>query len=349
MIDWNIAAQPCMLEAENSSYHNNPMEHKAIIICGSSRAGKTTLAKCTFAHGARSRGLLFEGLFPAYFSRLCYVFKNLHPMLFREYMQRPRYIDEKKSKILTPAEQLKTDGKECKGDFLQSLRQVFGEDWVIADLHAEMYYKTLLRAWPDVHFCLVIRDPRDCVCAGIHWLDYPQPCKNRKEIFYKQLFGWILSAHVGARIRREHPDHITIINSNRLRENDGIETLLGLEGAWRDSLPKLAYYTYMGNGKFSTPVEGEYRELLTQRELYIVQTLSADVMCDYSYDPENLPAIRIVHLKLIKTVMLGISSFSPSLARGLIMLLFSPAQHVKNQINRFKQFIRDIGHFNSNV
>lgn len=325
------------------------MEHKAIIICGSSRAGKTTLAKCTFAHGVKNKGLLFEGLFPAYFSRLSYVFKSLHPMLFREYMQRPRYIDESKSKILTPAEQLKTDGKECKGDFLQSLRQVFGENWVIADLHAEMYYKTLLRAWPDIHFCLVIRDPRDCVCAGIHWLDFPQPCKNRKEIFYKQLFGWILSAHVGARIRRKHPDHITIINSNRMKENEELETLLGLEGAWRDSLPKIPYYTYMGGGKFSTPIEGDYRELLTQRELYIIQVLCADMMRDYLYKSEDIPAIKIYHLKCIKTVMLGIAVFSPSLARGFITLLFSPAQHVKNQINRFKQFIRDIGHFYTDV
>ena len=83
--------------------NNRHMIHKAIIICGSSRAGKTTLAKLACAYSNSHKGLIFEGLFPAYLSRLSYAFKRYNSKLFNEYLERPRFIDEKKSKTTTPA------------------------------------------------------------------------------------------------------------------------------------------------------------------------------------------------------------------------------------------------------
>lgn len=328
-------------------YHNIHMKHKAIIICGSSRAGKTTLAKLTNLHSQSHKGLVFEGLFPAYLSRLSYVLKRVHPMLFKEYMERPRYIDEKKSKTLTPQEQLEDCNFSKSVHFLDSIYNSFGESWAIADLHAELYYKELLRASSDVHFCVAIRDPRECVCAGLYWLDFPNAIKNRKLWFYKNLFSWILSAHVAKVIQSKYPANITIVNLNKIKSGEAkkIQSLLGLKDGWDSGLPDNFYFSFIENGKFTTPKNNEYQELLTVKERAIIQALCADIMLEYGYKSEDIEGINIPHIRLIKKMMIGLAIFSPSLARGLINLLFSPLQHVKNQFNRFKQLIKDIRNF----
>ncbi len=324
------------------------MMHKNIIICGPSRAGKTTLAKLANAHSKGHKGLIFEGLFPAYFSRLSYIFKNHHNKLFNEYMIRPRFIDEEKSKTITPAQQLNCDKFIYKGSFLASLNNAFGDNWIIADLHAELYYKTLLRSWPDIHFCVVIRDPRECVCAGIYWQNneqnFPNAHKYRKKLLYKKLFSWILSVHTAKKIQKDYPDNITIINFNQVKNNDDVLELLELNGTCINNLPFSTYYSFTKNGLFTTP-NHEKLELLTSNERAIIQNLCTDIMKEHNYSFEKLPHINIKTLDIAKTMIIGISAFSPSLARGFIDALFFPKQHAKNQLNRFKQFIKDIRNF----
>lgn len=326
------------------------MQHK-IIICGSSRAGKTTLAKLAHKHSESHKGLIFEGLFPAYFSRLSYVIPQKHKALFREYMQRPRFVDEGKSKTLTPSDQLEFTSedieKKFKNNLPTALGNSFGENWIIADLHAELYYKKLINAWPDVHFCIPIRDPRDCVCAGLYWQDYPNAKSNRKQHFYKCLFSWMLSAHMAHQIEKKHPNQITILNFNQIKNQEIAENVFGLKDGWRDDLPEHTYYSFTSDKKFTTPKEGERANLLTPHERTIIQSLCADIMHKYDYPVENeLPPVKhrwILHA--IKSTILGMTYLSPSLARGMIDLLFSPKQHAKNQINRLKQLIKDIKNF----
>ena len=320
--------------------------HQTIIICGSSRAGKTTLAKLTCKYSNSHNGLIFEGLFPAYLSRLSYVLKRYHPKLFDEYLERPRFIDEGKSKTLAPIEQLDERDYSYKGSFMSSLHYAFGENWVIADLHAELYYKALLRALPNIYFCVVIRDPRDCVCAGLYWQDYPNARKNRKSWFYKRLFSWILSAHIAEEIKQNHPENISVINFNQIKNNETAKQLLGLKEGWDKDLPEHAYYSFIGEGQFTTPdKEGKVLELLTVKERAIIQNLCADMMQKYGYAPENLPSVNIATLKIVKTMVIAIAKLSPSLARGFIDLLFSPVQHARKQLERLKQLIKDIKNF----
>ncbi len=289
--------------------------------------------------------MIFEGLFPAYISRLSYVFKKMHPMLFREYMGRPRFIDEKKLESFKPNGQLKNEKYGEGKDFLGSVYRTFGEKWIIADLHAELYYKALLRAWPDIHFCVVIRDPRDCVCAGLYWQDFPKTCQNRTAWFYKNLFSWMLSVHVAQHIQTNYPDHITIVNSNQFQTDTNITPLLGLSSQWKNDLPKQAYYSFVKNGTFTTPNENEFLELLTPKERAIIQGLCAETMRQYGYAFEDLPQANLMKLRFIKSLVFRLSARSPSLALGLINLLFSPSEHVKTQLNRFKQFIKDMNNF----
>jgi len=321
------------------------MKHKVVIFCGSSRAGKTTLAKLSHDHSKIYKGLIFEGLFPAYLSRFSYMFGKYHKGLFSEYMTRARFIDESKSKTTTPKEQLGKVGK-YKGSFLSSLDNAFGDKWAIADLHAELYYKALLRSNPDIHFCLVIRDPRDCVCAGLYWQDLPKAIEVRKSWFYKKLFSWILSAHMAQKIKKTYPDNITVVNFNQLIENKNPPEFLGFDNAWEKDIPKWdIYYSHKGKGLFSTPNRGEYKELLTERDIFIIQELCADYMKQYNYKRDNFTSSNIYILRIIKIFILGLSELSPSLARGGIDLLFSPRQHAKKQQDRLKQFIKDIKNF----
>lgn len=321
------------------------MKYKAVIFCGSSRAGKTTLARLSHVHSVNYNGLIFEGLFPAYLSRYSYMFGKYHRGLFDEYMERPRFIDEVKSKTTTPKDELGGDFK-YKDSFLSSLNNAFGDKWAVADLHAELYYKALLRSIPDVHFCLVVRDPRDCVCAGLYWQNFPKAIEARKSWFYKKLFSWILSAHIANKIKKTYPDNITIVNFNQLIESKNPPEFLGFDKSWEKDIPKGdIYYSHKGKGLFSTPNRGEYKELLTEREIFIIQELCADYMKQYDYKSENFPSSNIFILRIIKVFILGLSELSPSLARGGIDLLFSPRQHAKKQLDRLKQFIKDIKNF----
>ncbi len=322
------------------------MKYKAVIFCGSSRAGKTTLAKLARAHSSHYKGLIFEGLFPAYLSRFSYMFGKYHKGLFDEYLTRPRFIDESKSQTITPKEQLgQGSDYRYKGSFLSSLDSAFGDKWALADLHAELYYKPLLRAMPDIVFCLVVRDPRDCVCAGLYWQDFPKAVKGRKSWFYKKLFSWILSAHMADKINKSHPENIVIVNFNQLVSDRVAPDFLQFKDGWKKDLPDEPYYSYKGRGLFSTPNSAEYKELLSAKELFIIQDLCADYMKEYGYKVDDFPSSNIWALRIIKGLILGLSNLSPSLARGAIDLLFSPRQHVKKQFERLKQFIRDIKNF----
>lgn len=321
------------------------MTYDTIIFCGTSRAGKTTLANLMYAHSETHKGFIFEGLFPAYLSRISYIARKSHPHLFQEYLHRARFIDEQKSKTLTPADQFEAEGYVSQETFLASIHHAFGARWAIADLHAELYYKPLLHALPELHFCVVIRDPRDCVCAGLYWQDFPNAHKNRKSWFYKRLFSWVLATHIADKIQKERPDNITIINFNQIKTNVQSLQFLGLADGWERDIPEHAYYSYVGDQQFTTPNIGERRPLLTSDECAIIQSLCADSMRRYGYQPEDLPAVNIVGLRIINAVILGVSWFSPSLARGMIDLLFSPLQHAKNQVKRLKQFIKDIQNF----
>ncbi|PCJ99937.1 MAG: hypothetical protein COA45_03750 [Zetaproteobacteria bacterium] len=321
------------------------MTYDTIIFCGTSRAGKTTLAKLMHAHSDTHNGLIFEGLFPAYLSRFSYLMKDAHSGLFNEYVERPRYIDEAKSKTLAPIEQFEMRSRSDQNSFLGRVHHAFGARWAIADLHAELYYKQLLRAWPDIHLCVVIRDPRDCVCAGLYWQDFPNARKDRKSGFYKRLFSWILSAHIADRIQKEHPDNITVINFNQIKSNTESLQFLGMDDGWDQDIPEHAYYSYVGDHQFTTPNTGERLALLSAGECAIIQNLCADPMKRYGYQPEGLPSVNMLGPRIIKAVILGVAWFSPSLARGTIDLLFSPLQHAKNQIKRLKQFIKDIQNF----
>ena len=93
-------------------------DKKNIIICGTSRTGKSTLAKLARKHSQIYEGYVFEGLFPAYLSRLSYNFKTLHLSLFKEYLSRPRFIDEQKTLTLSPHQQIRIDFPVFQRDFL---------------------------------------------------------------------------------------------------------------------------------------------------------------------------------------------------------------------------------------
>ncbi len=321
------------------------MIHNTIIICGSSRSGKTTLAKLTNKYSKNNKGLIFEGLFPAYLSRLSYTFKAFHKGLFEEYIDRPRFIDEKKSKTISPKTQLGEVSYDQESLFIGSLYKSFGKEWVIADLHAELYYKSILSNCPNTHFCMIIRDPRDCVCAGLYWQDFPNAHKNRKRWFYKYLFSWLLSSEISNRIHNEHKNNITTINFNNIRTDKTAQELLNLNNDWQDSVPQNSYYSYLGNNYFSTPGDQKQKGLLSIKELSIIQAICKEHMSKHGYTIEELPSENVFWQKIIKFIIINISKLSPSLARGTIDLLFYPIEHLKKQIDRLKQFIKDVRDF----
>lgn len=321
------------------------MKHKTIILCGSSRAGKSTLAKLARKYSRRHKGLMFEGLFPAYLSRYSYFLRSKHKGLFLEYMERPRFIDENKSKTITPAEDLGLRNYIYDTSLLSSLKSNFGDEWIIADLHAELYYKKLLRSMPDLHFIVVLRDPRDCVCAALYWQDYPDCAHNRKSMFYKALYSWILSYEIAKRIKQKHPDNITIINSNKLRSDKILPEFLEFDESWKEEIAPNAYYTYQDGGVFTVP-EGNTSKLLSASEILIIERFCKRYMNELCYKTHNQERLNPLHAGgLGIKLMLLISKLSPSLARGFIDLLFSPGQHAKKQVERLKQFIKDIKNF----
>jgi hypothetical protein len=318
------------------------MTKNNIIICGTSRTGKSTLAKIIQKHSQIYEGYVFEGLFPAYLSRLSYNFKALHLFLFKEYITRPRFVNEQKTKTLSPDQQIEICFPVFQKDFLSSVKHAFGLWWVIADLHAELYYKQLLKAWPEIHFCFISRDPRECVAASLYWENFPDVCKRKQKVFYKSLFSWVLAEHVATRIKELHPENITIINSNDLRNGQLAPDLFGFEKNWLKDLPEKPYYSITENGDFTTPDSGRRKKLLNAKELAVIRKL-----CEKNVDPsvhekDLLFSFKITVFSLIKTVMLFLAGISPSLARGFIELLFTPIQHLKRQLEHIKQFVKDI-------
>jgi hypothetical protein len=266
-------------------------------------------------------------------------------VLFDEYMTRPRFIDEAKETALVPETAL--GEQDFKGDFLSSVGAALGQNCVIADLNAELYYKPLLKAWPDAQFCFVMRDPRDCIAAGLYWQDFPNAKHNRKAWFYKRLYSWVLSSTLALRIEKQSPNRSTTVQFHSIKDDQNPASLLGFSGDWQKSLPDPAYYTYSGAGKFTTPNADELTELLTPQELAIIEKHCARWMPNFVQNCEHKGHYSFERGAVFIPLIMALSRLSPPLAHSMIDLLCLPVWHVTNRIDQLKQFIKDMRDFSS--
>ena len=185
---------------------------KNYVICGSSRAGKTTLVRKINQQSSNVQGFIFEGLFPAYLSRF---FLNSKAQTNLEtYFSHPRNISEHKHKTIIPKNFINPNSLVFSDEpFLKQIEKIFNREterlgytsWAIADLHAEFYYKDIIQKMESVCFIAPIRDPRESIAAALYWRTFPEETKARNNWFYVKLMNWLISAAIIKRLNKRYP------------------------------------------------------------------------------------------------------------------------------------------------
>jgi len=278
--------------------------HKKFIIGGPSRNGKTTLVHILYRKHGSIIGLPVEGLFYNFYCRnypLRYLQKNI---ILREYLEQERYIDENRTKTARPLDFFYSDlhaiSKQISAksnhhlQIISSALEFFARDnkaktWAVCDLHPEFYFSEFKKWIPNLHLVIMLRDPREAICANLYWRCYPNKNSKAGDLLEYRTMMWILSAEMFLYWKKLYPDEVTLLFFNDLLNKNETECkkLSHLFDIPEDSLTKYfsdkkLYFKYT-DGKFQTP-GGELSKLMTNEELSFVENLTLSYVKKFGWN-----------------------------------------------------------------
>lgn len=258
---------------------------------GPSRNGKTTLIKAINSHKGKVAGLPVEGLLDRFYYHRYLSFNSSKDLIIREYLQLERYTDEKRKESTCPGEYIhgniedisaRIEDKRHHIEIIFDLLAEFAhgndaESWAVCDLHPERIFGMLKQYCPNLHLIIMLRDPREAICANLHWRTFPRKRDNPRQVLEYHLLLWAFSAINYHYWKNRYPDDVTVFSFNALLDKNSAQSLelSRLVGINPDSFSALLgttpSYTFEGV-KHLTPYN-EWKELLTDKELALIELL----------------------------------------------------------------------------
>jgi|TARA_Y100000294_G_scaffold59293_1_gene56079 hypothetical protein len=341
---------------------------KKYIVGGPSRNGKTTLVNILYKKHQRVIGLPVEGLFDIFYYQRYPLIKLQKNIILREYFLKKRFTNETRTQSAKPIDFCKSNLDDISNripkrhnhqlQIISSGLDVFAKNnraltWAVCDLHPERLFNVYKGYIPDLHLIIMLRDPREAICANLYWRCYPEKNINSKQVLKWATMMWIFSAQAFLNLKKKFKDDVTLFFFNDLvkgekRECNKLSTLLEIPGksindyfAGRDP-----FFTHL-KGKFLTPDE-KIKRLITSEEIAFIEYFTKYYIEKFEwkilFKPNKDMQISndISKFRNFLEEVLVILKISPQKAMEYIYstMNYSRKQYLKKKKNRWKYEIR---------
>lgn len=328
-----------------------------ILIAGPARCGKSTLAASLVETNDSHAVLTVDALFPAFYSSKALQSLDERIRFVSDYLRRPRFIDPNRTKVRSPADDIgdrietvveETVKKDASapvsliGAALDSWAENIGKSaWIAPDLHAEIYFKELIKLLPNLRMIVLLRDPREAVAASLYWRTYPKRVVGGWRMMLHKLLLWCLSADVGCRLSHAMPDRVGVVFADALQNTS--------QGMMREPLPGLVfpsrpvmnettpYFSYMEGRGWLGP-DGCWQLLLSDQERCMIEQVSSPWFSFQEASENSARGGRVSGwvIRSFLAIVLGIARFSPGKAKLLVEYALFPISH-------FRKMLLDLG------
>lgn len=265
------------------------MIHGNTIVGGSPRTGKTTLIKLINENNLQHAGLPVEGLLRTYINKKYLFFKLRKKLILKDYLKRPRNISVDKTLTARPIDYYNRTLTQILNGIPKDIKdtlplinyclEIYAKEsrkkyWAVCDTHPEFIFEKMKGTLPELKLIYLIRDPREVICAGLYWRNFPKRSHGKPDRLKYRLLLWLLSVNCINKLSKKYPDDISVIYFN-----NNIEHLLStvsesnysnyLMNYFKDQKP---YFTYK-KGKYYTS-DGTWIELLNDDEIKFIENFS---------------------------------------------------------------------------
>ena len=327
------------------------------LIAGPARCGKSTLAAALGCENSSPAVLTVDALFPVFCSNKPLVSLAERLRFVSDYLKRPRFVDPNRTQVRSPADDIgdrietiveETVKKDASapvsiiGAALDCWAENTGKSaWIAPDLHAEIYFKELIKLLPNLRMIVLLRDPREAVAASLYWRTYPQRMVGGWRMMVHKLLLWCLSAEVGCRLSHSMPDRVGVVFADAFQNTSQGMIKEPLPGFVFPAKPMMnettPYFSYMGGRGWLSP-DGSWQPLLSDQERCMIEQVSCPWF-SFQEESENSTRghrISVWATRSLLALVLGIARFSPGKAKLLVEYALFPISH-------FRKMLRDLG------
>ena len=333
------------------------------VVGGPGRCGKTRLVNMLWENDGPIAGFPLEGLFSVYLKRRFPFFRSQQKVILEEYLLRPRYIDATRRNAEQPIAYFRSPLTELKAalpaDSGHQLSLVgwalarFASDngrrtWAAFDLHPELIYPRLRRHIPGLKLAVMVRDPREAICATMYWRSDLQPGADRDRQFKHSLIMWCLGVQTGRRLARARPGDVFVFDFNALVAGNAAEcrrvaAQFHLDPkAVRDAFDFVPDFGYEPAHGFLSP-DGRRRQLLSETELAEISILTRPLLGEApTPGPAAVGTRPRWTLIVFARAILGLGRLAPSLARKVADSTYFPRRYLTRWINDAQRLVNDL-------
>ncbi len=333
------------------------------LVGGPGRCGKTRLVLALWNNPGLLAGFPLEGLFTVFAKRRVPFFRARRALVLEEYLSRPRYVDAERAVSERPTQYFTSSLAELKAALpadvghkialldwaLSRFAQENGrQSWAAYDLHPEFLYESFRRHVADLKLAVMMRDPREAVCAMLFWRTYPRRGADHNQRFKHSLILWCLGVQTGRILARRRPGDVFVFDFNALVEGNPVECrrvaqhLHIEETAVRAAFDFASHFDYDADDGFLTP-DGSRAHLLSAQELAEVTLLAAPY---YGHEMRfGLAQPRVDPRRgfvIFARAVLRLGRIAPNLARMIADLTYYPGRHAKRLVNGVRRFCHDL-------
>lgn len=334
------------------------------LVGGPGRCGKTHLVLTLWKHQGPVAGFPLEGLFTVYSRRWFPFFRSLNARFLKEYLTRPRFIDAKRKASKRPLTYFSSSIEALQaalpGEYNHPVSLIgwmltrFAEEngretWAAFDLHPEFLYPRFRRRLPGLKLAVMVRDPREAICAMLFWRGDPGNGVARDARFKHSLVLWCLAVWTGRALARRWPDDVHVFDFNALVSGDETECgrvarCFGLDAeAVRNAYDFSPDFHYLPGEGFLTP-DGRRAPYLGASELAEIAILAGPSDASpttYGQALSGDPRSRRRFLLFARAV-LALGRAAPGLARAIADFVYYPGRYIKRRINDLRRLVKDV-------
>jgi hypothetical protein len=313
--------------------------NKNFIIGGPPRNGKTTLTN-SLALSMSVAGLPVEGLLDIFHRRHYFLRRHFREMIAVDYMAQGRYTDQARERESAPQDYMSSSlnkilnripvKPEDNLEVVFSVLKVFAEDngkrnWAVCDLLSERYFEIYRKYCENLHAVIVLRDPRESICASLFWRNYPDKIENSSAFLRHAVLTWVFSANAFFILKKRYPEDISFLRFNKLFDETSPDSIIMSRAlkippdTFKNIMPdKLYFFKYHGNGLFLAP-SGEKEELLNDEERSFIRyyTFLWAEKCGFIFEKPHLEK-KDTEFEAVLEKMLSISEYDLTAAKNFI-------------------------------
>ena len=340
----------------------DPQAASPWLVGGPGRCGKTHLVLTLWKHRGAVAGFPLEGLFTVYGRRRFPFFRSSRAGFLEEYLKRPRFVDAGRRKkeipldyLTSPLDRLRAaipDACDHPITLIGWMLARFAEDngcrtWAAFDLHPEFLYPRFRRRLPGLKLAVMMRDPREAICAALFWRGDPGDGPARDTRFKHCLILWCLGMQTGRMLARRWPEDVQVFNFNALVSGDEMECRhLAVSFGLKLDAVKNAYnidpdFRYVPGEGFIVSDRGTTPNL-SGGEFSEIAILAAPY--DDGLTAEAVPGAARPRrgFILFARAVLYLGRAAPSLARAIADFAYFPGRYLRRRINEIRQLAKDI-------